>query len=350
MLKKLCLILVMTAHIVSAQIGGTRAYRFLDIPMTARGAALGGNSMAVWGDDINLVHSNPALLNRYMDKQAAFNYCSYVGDVNLFHVVYAHQIKEFGTAAISMQAMNYGTFQGFDENGNKTSAFKAADYCMNLNFSKTFADTSFQIGGALKTFFSQYDTYNSVGNAVDFGITYHNSKTMVASIVVKNIGVVWKDFSGSGREPLPIDVQFGMSQKVAKAPFRLFFVYDQLLKWNVSVVSPVDTTGRNNSLSSSTESRDSTSWQKFSTRAGSFIGNFSRHLTVGTEIIFSKNFQIRIGYNFRRQSEMSIPERRGVNGLSLGFGLRVKRFGFSYSFSKMAFPGNSNIFSINYSL
>jgi hypothetical protein len=44
---------------------------------------------------------------------------------------------------------------------------------------------------------------------------------------------------------------------------------------------------------------------------------------------------------------MTLPERRGANGLSFGFGLKVKRFGFSYSFTKMAFPGNSSIFSVS---
>ena len=36
-----------------------------------------------------------------------------------------------------------------------------------------------------------------------------------------------------------------------------------------------------------------------------------------------------------------------ANGLSFGFSFRVKRFGFSYSFSKMAFPGNSSIIGIS---
>jgi hypothetical protein len=346
--SRLLIIFIATAAFAAAQVGGTRAYRFLEIPMTARAAALGGNSMAIWGDDINLIHSNPAALNKYMHNQSGFSYCSYVGDVNLFHASYAHRIKDYGTAAVSMQAMNYGTFQGYDEYGNKTAAFRAADYCLNLYYSKSFADTSFQVGAALKTFFSQYDIYSAVGNAVDLGITYHTPKELVISLAVKNVGIVWKDFTGNSNDPLPADVQLGMSQKVTKAPFRLFFVYDHLLKWNVSYVSPVDTTGKYSSFSTSSDTRDSTGFQKFSAQAGSFAGNFLRHLTVGTEILFSKNFNVRVAYNFRRQSEMAIPERRGINGFSFGFGFRVKRFGFSYSFSKLAFPGNSSIFSINY--
>ena len=75
-----------------------------------------------------------------------------------------------------------------------------------------------------------------------------------------------------------------------------------------------------------------------------------QHFTFGTEILLTKNFNLRIAYNYRRQQEFSLPDRRGANGLSFGFGIKVKRFGLSYSFSKMAFPGNSSVFGISTSL
>jgi hypothetical protein len=43
---------------------------------------------------------------------------------------------------------------------------------------------------------------------------------------------------------------------------------------------------------------------------------------------------------------MTLTDRRGANGLSFGFGLKIKRFGFSYSFTKMAFPGNSSVIGV----
>ena len=332
-----------------SQIGGTRTYRFLDIPMTARAAALGGNSMSIWGDDINLMQSNPGLLNPSMTKQVAFNYCNYVGDLNFYSVAYAHSLKEYGTAAISVQTFNYGKFQGYDELGQKTNIFKANDNCINLNYAKPFADSMFNVGVALKTIISQYDVYRSFGNAIDFGVTFHNKKELTISLLVKNVGFIWKSYSNNGaKESLPQTVQLGISKKVAKAPFRLFLVYDQLLKWNLDYVSPVDTSGKYSSLNSSDKSADSTSFQRFKVKAGKVADDFMRHIVIGTEIVLSKNFNLRIAYNYRRQKEMTLPERRGANGLSFGFGFKVKRFGLSYSFSKMAFPGNSNIFGITY--
>ncbi len=350
MKKALHFIFIFAVYGSFAQIGGRKTFQFLDIPMTARAAALGGSNMSIWGDDINLIHSNPALLNPAMNQQLSLNYSNFVGDLNFWYLGYGHSLKQYGTAAISMQAFNYGTFKGYDEIGLETNTFKANDYAINLNYAKPLADSMFNIGLALKTVISQYDVYKSFGNAIDFGITYHNKSDLVISLLARNVGVVWKSYSANSgmRESMPQTVQFGMSKKVAKAPFRLFFVYDQLLKWNLRYISPIDTTGQNSSLGAFESTQDSSSWQKFSNKFGARGDNLMRHLTLGTEILITKNFNLRVAYNYRRQREMTLPERRGVNGLSFGFGLRVKRFGFAYSFSKMAFPGNSSIFSLTF--
>ncbi len=350
-MKKLSLLFILLISTASkSQIGGSKSYRFLDLPMTARTAANGGNSMALWGNDLNLVYSNPSLLNPTMDKQAAFNYCNYVGDINLYYLSYARQIKQTGTAAFSMQAFNYGKFDGYDELGNKTNSFRANDYSMNLAFAKAMADSMFNIGLCLKTIISQYDVYKSFGNAIDFGITYHNKKNFTASLLAKNVGFIWKPYTSNGaKESLPQTVQLGFSYKPSKAPFKFFMVYDQLLKWNLKYVSPVDTTGKNSVLTTGDTPKDSTGFQKFGARFASQGGNFLRHFVIGTEIVMSKNFNLRFAYNIRRQAEMTLPERRGVNGLSIGFGLKLKHFSFSYAFTKIAFPGNSNMIGLTYS-
>ena len=72
---------------VGGLVGGPTTYRFLETPIPARAAALGGNSMSVWGDDINLSYSNPALLNKGCVKQVALNYCNYIADMNLMLLV-----------------------------------------------------------------------------------------------------------------------------------------------------------------------------------------------------------------------------------------------------------------------
>ncbi len=316
--------------------------------MAARAAGCGGSNMSIWGDDVNLIYSNPALLNSTMHRQVALNYCNFVSDMNFGYVAYAHNLKKYGNVAGGIQFFDYGKFVGYDEFGQKTENFKANDYCINLNYAKPFEDSSFNIGVALKTIISQYDVYKSYANAIDFGVTYHSKKNLTISLLAKNVGVVWKDYSNTQGQAstLPQTVQLGLSYKVAKAPFRLFMVYDQLTRWNLKYVSPIDTAGKSNPFNTDTKT-DSTKFQRFSRKFANRGDNFLRHITIGTEIVLTKNFNLRIAYNYRRQREMTLPDRRGANGLSFGFSFRVKRFGFSYSFSKMAFPGNSSIIGIS---
>jgi hypothetical protein len=204
------------------------------------------------------------------------------------------------------------------------------------------------VGIALKTIISQYDIYNSFGNALDFGIMFHNKKDFSVSLLARNIGVMYNPYSNtSGREKLPATVQLGLSKKVAKAPFRVFLVYDQLLKWKLGYVSPIDTAGKYSSLSSGTV-EDSTGFKKFTVKTGKFADDFMRHVTLGTEILITKNFNLRIAYNYRRQKENTLPDKRGASAFSFGFNLKVKRFGFAYSFVKMSVPGNSHLIGLTF--
>ncbi|MDX2174460.1 MAG: type IX secretion system protein PorQ [Bacteroidota bacterium] len=351
MKKLIYIFFVLTCLKNTAQIGGTKNFRFLDVPMTARSAALGGGNISIWDDDINLIYNNPSLLNSSMTKKIALNYGNYVSDLKYGYLAYAHHLKQYGNVAGSIQFFDYGKFVGYDEFGQQTTNFRAGDYSINLNYAKPFKDSSFNVGVALKTIISQYDTYKSYANAIDFGVTYHSKKNLTVSILAKNIGVVYKNYSQNQQQVLPRNLQLGLSYKVAKAPFRLLFGFDQINKWNLKYTSPVDTTGKSNSFNSTTTVKeDSSGWKKFSNRFGNRADNFMRHVTVGTEILITKNFNLRIAYNYRRQRELTLPERRGANGLSLGFGLKIKRFAFAYSFTKMAFPGNSSIFSITASI
>ncbi len=350
MKAKLILAFFIGSYFLQAQVGGDKVYRFLDLPMTARAAALGGSNMSIWGDDVQLIYSNPALLNPSMSNQVALDFCNFVGDLKYGFAAYAHHIKDRGTLAGSVQFFDYGKFQAYDELGQAQNTFKAGDYSINLHYAKAMADSQFNIGVSLKTIISQYDVYQSIGNAIDFGITYRPKDRLVLSILARNVGFIWKAYTNTPNQTykLPFSLQFGLSYKVEKAPFRLFMVYDNMQRWKLDYISPIDTAGQYNSLDNS--NKDTTAWQNFTYKTGDFFDNMMRHLVFGTEIIISKNFHLRVAYNYRRQKEMTLPERRGINGLSLGFGFKVKRLGFSYAFTKMSFPGNSSMFGLTLQL
>lgn len=333
-----------------SQIGGPTTYRFLEIPMPARTAAIGGNAMSVWGDDINLYYSNPALLNANCVKQLGINYCNYVSDMNFGNVAYAHHIKNIGTVAGGLQYFNYGRFEKRDEFDVKEGTFQASDYSLNLTIARRLKDTSFSVGATIKTLYSYYDTYYSIGNAVDLGITWAHKSGFTASALIKNVGYIWKPYDKNNDSlKLPVATQLGVSYKVKKAPFRLIVVYDNLLKWDLTYTSPLDAT-EEQALFGETEVKEKTGWQKFTENTGDFFDKLGRHMTFGTEVLITKNFNLRIGYNYRLHKEMMLPEKRTASGLSFGFGFQVHRFHLDYAFTKYNLTGNSHVIGVTTNL
>lgn len=347
---KLIIALSLLSQLTFAQVGGPTTYRFLEIPMPARTAALGGNSMSIWGDDINLYYSNPALLNANCVKQLAINYCNYIADMNFGNVAYAYHFKNVGTVAGGIQYFNYGKFDKRDEFDVKEGSFQASDYSLNLTIARRLKDTSFSVGATIKTLYSYYDTYFSVGNAVDLGATWAHKSGFTASALVKNIGYIWKPYDKNNDTlKLPVTTQLGISYKVKKAPFRIIVVYDNLTKWDLTYKSPLDESTSTNLLGEPVV-QEKTGWQKFTENTGDFFDKLARHMTFGTEIIITKNFNLRVGYNYRLHKEMMLPEKRTASGLSFGFGFQVYRFHIDYAFTKYNLTGNSHIIGITTNL
>lgn len=333
-----------------SQIGGPTTYRFLDIPMPARAAALGGSCMSIAGDDINLYYSNPALLNSGCVKQLALNYSNYVADMNFGNVAYAHHFNNIGTIAAGIQFFNYGKFEKRDEFDVKSGNFNASDYSINLSFARRLKDTSFSYGVTLKTIYSHYDTYSSIGNAADIGVTWAHKSGFTASALLKNLGAIWKPYDKNNDTlKLPVGSQIGFSYKVKKAPFRLVFVYDNLRKWDLTYASPLDDK-EESTLFGETTVQEKTKWQKFSDKFKDNADKFGRHMMMGTEVLITKNFNLRIGYNYRLHKENMLPDKRTASGLSFGFGFQIHRFKLNYAFTKYNLAGNSSIISITANL
>lgn len=350
MKKIITYFLILFSITAFAQLGGTKVFSFLDLPIPARANALGGASMAIWDKDVNLGYSNPALLSPSSSKQLAFNYVNYVADLSYGNFMYAQQLKKYGTFAAGLQYFNYGKFDGRDEYDIETGTFKAADYSLNLAFAKTInKDSTLSLGVALKTIYSHYEIYNSFGSAIDVGLTYHNKKDFTVSLLAKNYGKQWKPYFENGpKEKLPTDVQLGLSKKIPKAPFRVVFLYDQLLKWDLTYVNPQDKSSEIDPFTNKPIVK--TDKQKRNDKVKTGLDKFGRHLTIGTEIIFGKNFMLRVAYNFRKGKEMALTDVKKANGLSLGFGLKVYKFHLDYAYSKYALTGNSHTIGITTNL
>jgi len=342
MKKSILIFLLFGSFLVKAQVGGTNTYEFLNIPISARVAALGGNMIAVYDNDPTISFGNPSLLNSQMNGMISFSYLNYFADINHGFVSYVKDFKKAGTFSAGIRYLDYGRFVETDEGGNELGDFSAAEYAFVLGWAKSI-DSLFSVGANLKPIYSSLYTYRSVGIALDFSVTYNNEETgLTMALLFKNVGAQLSPYvEGGKKEPLPFEVQFGISYKLGHAPIRLYSDMTQLQNWNLSY---------NDSIVATNNSEVLTDEEKSERNKTSFLSEYMAHNVIGVEFVPSKSFMIRFGYSHRRRSELAHDVKPGLIGFSWGIGFRIKKFHISYGSAKYHLAGPSNHFTISTNL
>lgn len=322
-----------------AQIGGQGIYKFLNLHPSARVASLGGNLICVVDNDLNLALQNPALLNSTMHKQATFNTVNYFSDINIGYLAYAHHFDSLNTTfSTGLQYISYGDFQGATAQGIPTGTFTAADYNFHVSAARKWRK-HFQYGASVKFIYSTYEQYNSLGVAADAGGTYYNEeKLLTASVVAKNMGYQLTTYNGE-RENLPFEIQAGISKKLKHMPMRFSLIAHNLQKFDLTYKNP-NKPGQQIDLETGLPVEEKIT----------FGDKVMRHMILGGELLLTKNFNIRFGYNHLRRKELTIEDKRGLVGFAWGFGLRVNRFHISYGSASFYVGQNTNHFSVTTNL
>jgi hypothetical protein len=317
----LCL-LGLSAGYASAQIGGNGTYKFLNYTNAARVAGLGGNFLAVNDDDISLTLANPSLITPVMHNNLAFSYVYNPGGVNYGYVAYARTFSKAGSFVGSMQYVNYGEFKGADASGNPTADFHASEYALNIGWGRQLTPL-FSIGANGKLIYSQLETYNSFGIAVDVAGTYTSrEKTFTASLIGRNIGTQLDPYVAGQYEPLPFALDIGMSQKLKHVPLRFSQLITNLQKWDLTYDDPNDPDNSTDPITGEVNEP---------TGAAKFLDGLMRHVVLGAELTIAKVLDIRIGYNYQRRQELKLYTKPGMTGFTFGAGLHVKMFNLSYT-------------------
>lgn len=312
-----------------AQVGGQAVFRVLDIPSSARIAALGGSPIAVVDNDLNLGLFNPALLNEEMKRQVALSYVPYLAGINMGYSSYCHHFDSTGiTTSATIQYIDYGPFRRRDETGADQGTFRAGEYVVQLGGSRA-VDSLFRVGVDLKYIFSQLDTYKANGIAADIGGVFQKKALgLTLAATLRNIGVMTKTYVGE-KEDLPFQVQFAASFKFRHAPFRLGLGVDNLQRWDLTYADPYQAAQVDPTTGEVVEDKVTTAEKAL------------WHIVPNAEIMFGKNFMLRFGYNYKRRQELNLAEKPGLTGMSLGIGLKVSKLHLSYGFAQF-FPGSAS--------
>lgn len=318
---------------VFSQIGGKNVYQFLNLAQSARQAALGGKTVTVVDYDVNQAFYNPATINEKMSNRLSTNFGNYYGEVTYGTAAYAYTYdKHLQTFHAGVSYINYGSFEGRDELGNPTSDFTGSEAALSLGYAYNLPWTDVYMGVNAKLISSTLESYNSWGAAVDLGLLYIDTQNDINyGLAVRNLGAQITPYADT-REKLPLSIDAGISQLLENVPIRWHMTFENLQQWNIAFSNPNRAQG---SLDGSTQEEKV-----------SFFNNALRHLILGAELFPEKVFNIRLGYNFRRGEELRIIEQRHFSGISVGFGLRIGKIKFDYSYSRYTLAANTSLFGL----
>lgn len=322
-----------------AQIGGEYTYEFLNLVSSPRQAALGGKVLTNNDWDTSQALHNPAAINSRMEGQLSLNFVNYFADINYGSVAFA---KSFGEKkhliAAGITYIDYGKFDGFDENRVSTGTFSGNEFAFTVGYMYAVPNSDLKMGANAKFISSKLEQYSSIGGALDLALLYDFKKTNAElTLVASNIGSQFTAYEDT-REKIPFHVDLAYAKKLEKLPLKWHIVFENLQKWDISFSNParaeagLDTT------------------QEPTQEEVSFFNNFLRHIVIGGELFHDKALNLRFGYNFRRGEELKIEGNRVFAGITAGFGLKLNKFRVNYAFQKFSTAANVHSFGLNIDL
>ncbi|WMJ72814.1 type IX secretion system protein PorQ [Cytophagaceae bacterium ABcell3] len=317
MLKQVTFILLLFIAVPSmAQVGGSSSFRFLDVPVNARLAGIGGMNVSLADNDVNMFFQNPGALNDQMEKRLSINYLPYFAGIHTTTLAYVTNIGG-NTWGFGVHYMDYGVMDKRLEDGTDAGTFSARDYAFIASRSHTIDNIS--IGLNLKFVGSHFGASNAFGVLFDLGgVFQHPEKDFSVGMVFRNAGFAFSSYTPGTQLAMPFDARLGLTYKPEHMPFRFSVTVHNLHRPDIVYLDP------NAPTATDLEGNE------IKPRKTVF-DMVARHFTFGGEFLLSDNFNIRVGYNHMMRREMRLPDRTGPAGFSVGFMMRVKTFEFAYS-------------------
>ena len=297
-------------------------FNFLNLPVSSHSTTLGGKNISLVEDDISLAMQNPALLTNVSDKTIGFSFMNYMQGCNTGAAAYSQQVGARGTWGAHVRFVAYGSTKETLLSGETVGEFKPLDLCIGGHYSHLLSER-WSGGVTAKFIYSHYGPYSSVALATDIGLNYFNENSEFSfSIAGRNLGGQVKRF-GNESDPLPMDLEIGITQKLGHAPIRVSITMVDLTRWTSNAYF---TTGKE-------------------VKAGSI---FINHFVLGAEFLPSEKFYVGLGYNFRRAYEMSAAGSSHAAGLSFGAGVNLKRLKIGVAYAKYHVSAHTLAFTLAY--
>ncbi len=324
MKKFAALSLVLYTAFINAQ-EGTNIYPFLNLPVSARQAALGGDAVSVRDYDVNFSAVNPALMNVEQDEMISLNYASYLADSKYGTLSYVRDLHEGHLIGVNARYMDYGSMPRTDESAEISGDFGAMDASIGLSYAYQFHE-DWTVGGSADFVTSKIDSFTSMAVVGTAGITYHNRlSNETLALVFRNFGYQFKTYNGL-REDVAFRIDLGYTKILDDFPLAFTITAHDLQKFNIS--QDYNNNGQ------------AINWTR----------KLADHFSLGAELFPQQAFNIRFGYNVKRGNELAVLDQRSFTGLSAGFGIKISSFRFDYAHVRYHNASNVNLLGLTLDL
>ncbi len=334
--------LLPSASLVAQITGGVHSMAFLGMSNSAHVSALGGTSVANPDNDISLALQNPAMMRPGLHNQLQLTYNAFYSDIKIMNLQYGYHVAKLNTSfALGVQYLNYGSMVQTDPLGNSLGDFKASDFAVSLAASRQYLE-HWRYGATLKMASSNYGGMNASAAMMDVGVNYYDTASLWdIGLVARNMGVMLGRYTpGQPAEPLPFDLQIGISKRFKHLPLRLFTTIHHLYEWEIRYDNPADVT------SSAFASNDTVVVKETS----HFGDKLFRHFIFGAELTLGKRLVLTGSYNNLRRREMVVSTIPGLAGFAFGVGLNLTKWQIHYGRSYYHVAGAYNEFSLTMNL
>ena len=283
---------------------GTTSADFLNLPIGARAAAMGGAYTAI-SEDASGIFWNPAGLVQISKLSAIFMRTAYVADINYQYMAYAHRMSYDSVLAASALVTDIGAITQTDISGNRLGTFTPQDQVITLSYSKAILEFSdkekdLSMGISIKHIKSKIvsETNSFAG---DFGIMTYNFTALPyrLGLMISNFGQGLKFDTESNALPMTLKLGGALN------PFKNFLLA-------VDVVMP---------------KHDKTSF------------------LLGTELNTQPNELTKLSIRGGLNSQLL---RDGLSGFSFGLGATLHFFSLDYAFTPMGELGTAHRMSITF--
>ncbi len=320
-LLSILLVFGVGAGTASAQPGAEMTpVQVLRIEPSARTAALGGSYAAVADGDVNALFYNPAISGPATSQTTSVSYLNHLSDLNAGSVAYSHTAGGLGTTLHGgLRFAHWGTFEGRDKNGNKTGDFGAGETVLTGGAARPLGERT-RYGASVHVIHAYIDQSRALALALDLGGLYRVPEhQLTIGGALRHLGGMLDGFDGT-REPLPLDLQLGVSKQLAHLPLLL-------------TMTGYDLTNLSRGIN-----------------GGGTVDHVLGHLTFGAELQPVDALRLRVGYNHRRSTELALTDRFDLAGIGLGFGITVSALTVDYSYNSWSSLGGLHQFTLRANL